>query len=96
MTKLIGKWVSDPNDAPTQASYGHVSQTFHPDGRLIYVIHSSEKDEVMRLTYVIEGNELVTNQPSSPAEYRTRFAFDEQGRLVLDDGAERTRFIRAD
>jgi hypothetical protein len=94
MIRLIGKWVSDPDDAATQESYGRVSQTFHSDGRLIYVIHSSEKDEVMRLTYAVEGDELVTNQLSSPAEHRTKFEFDDRGRLVLDDGAERTRFVR--
>jgi hypothetical protein len=94
MTRLIGKWESDPDDARTQANYGRVTQTFHPDGRLTYVIHSSDKDEVIRLTYRVDGNELVTDQPSSPAEHRTKFVFDERGRLVLYDEGEPSRFVR--
>ena len=94
MTQLIGKWKSDPDDAFTRANYGDVSQTFHEDGRLVYVIHSPEKDQVMRLVYRVVGDELITDQPSAPGEHRTRFSFDDRGRLILDDDGERSRFVR--
>ena len=94
MKELIGKWKSDPDDASTQATLGRVTMTFHEDGRLTYVVHSPEKDEVMRLVYKAIRDELVTDQPSSPAEHRTKFRFDEKGRLVLDDEGECSRYIR--
>jgi hypothetical protein len=92
--QLLGKWKSDPDDPPTQVNYGDVTQTFHEDGRLTYIIHSPEKDRVVRLVYTIDGDELVTDQPSAPAEHRTKVSFDERGRLILDDRGERSRFIR--
>ena len=94
MKQLIGKWKSDPDDPSTQANYGRVTQTFHEDGRLTYIIHSPNKDEVMRLVYKVDRDELVTDQPSAPAEHRTKFSFDERGRLVLEDERECSRFIR--
>lgn len=92
--QLIGKWKSDPDDSSAQANYGRVTQTFHEDGRLVYIIHSPGKDEVMRLVFKVDGDELITDQPSAPAEHRTKFSFDERGRLILEDEGERSRFIR--
>lgn len=92
--QLLGKWKSDPADSPTQNNYGEVTQTFHEDGRLTYIIHSPEKDRVVRLVYKIDGDELITDQPSAPAEHRTKISFDEHGCLILDDRGERSRFIR--
>lgn len=94
MKQLIGKWRSDPDDPLTQANYGQVTQTFYEDGRLIYIIHSEEKDQVSRLIYRIDGDELVTDQPSAPAEHRTKFSFDDRGRLILEDEGEHSRFVR--
>lgn len=94
MKQLLGKWKSDPGDPATQANYGPVTQTFHEDGRLTYVIHLPDKDQVMRLVYKVDGDELVTDQPSAPAEHRTKFSFDERGRLILEDAGERSRFVR--
>lgn len=94
MQRLIGKWKSDPGDPATQANYGDVTQAFHEDGRLTYIIHSPEKDQVMRLVYKVDGDELVTDQPSAPAEHRTKFSFDERGRLILEDEGERSQFVR--
>jgi hypothetical protein len=95
MTKqLLGKWKSDPNDPTTQLNYAGVTQTFHDDGRLVYVIHSPDKDQVIRLVYEIVGDELVTNQASAPGEHRTKFSFDERGRLILEDSGDVSRFIK--
>ena len=94
MEQLIGKWKSDPDDPATQENYGEVTQAFHEDGRLTYIIHSPGKDEVMRLVYKVDGDKLVTDQPSAPAEHRTKFSFDDRGRLILEDAGERSRFVR--
>jgi hypothetical protein len=95
MKQLIGKWKSDLDDPSTKENYGQVTQTFHEDGRLVYIIHSPGKDEVMRLVYRVDGDELVTDQPSAPAEHRTKFSFDDRGRLILEDEGERSRYVRA-
>ncbi|CAN5907969.1 hypothetical protein BH11GEM2_BH11GEM2_34990 [soil metagenome] len=94
ITQLIGKWKTDPDDPSAQANYGQVTQTFHEDGRLIYIIHSPQKDQVMRLVYRVDGDVLITDQPSAPSEHRTTFSFDNRGRLILEDEGERSRFIR--
>lgn len=94
MKQLIGSWKSDTDDPSTRVNYGEVTMTFYGDGRLTYTVHSKEKDEVMRLVYKVTGDELVTDQPSAPAEHRTKFGFDERGRLILDDAGERSRFVR--
>jgi hypothetical protein len=92
--ELEGSWMSDPNDAETQREFGRVTQIFRPDGRLTYITHSQTKDQVMLLTYRVDGNEIVTDQPSSPGEFRTRFHFDTDGTLVLEDGIQTFRFVR--
>lgn len=94
MRQLIGKWTSDPDDPETQEIFGRVTQIFHEDGRLTYIIHLPQKEQVVRLTYTVDGDELVTDQPTAPGEHRTRFSFDERGRLILDDAGERSRFVR--
>ena len=94
LRQLEGAWVSDPNDAETQREFGRVTQIFKPDGQLTYIAHSAAKDEVMLLTYRVEGDQIVTDQPSSPSEYRTKFRFEPGGALVLDDSGQQFRFVR--
>jgi hypothetical protein len=94
MKRLIGKWRSDADDPATQAAYGEVTQAFHADGRLTYIIHSPEKDQVMRLVYKVVGDQLITDQPSAPPEHRTKFSFDDRDRLILEDEGQRSRFVR--
>jgi hypothetical protein len=48
----------------------------------------------MRLVYRVDGDELITDQPSAPGEHRTKFSFDDGGRLILEDEGETSRFVR--
>ena len=97
MNTIVGTWVSDPEDVATGSANGRVTQSFHPDGSITFKIHqASDVTAVMLMTYVVDGNELVTDQPSAPREHRTRFMFDEKGRLVLDNEGTRSRFIRVE
>jgi len=56
---LIGKWML-VNGEP-------VAMEFRGDGKLAYVVVTAEgKTQTMRLIYRVEGDTLVTDQPSSP------------------------------
>jgi hypothetical protein len=70
---LLGLWVTDPEDRTAVSEYGRISMDFRPDGQLIYTIFEQGKRQVMLLVYQIDGNVLITDQPSSPREERTRF-----------------------
>jgi hypothetical protein len=67
---------------------------FRDDGRLRYSILSGETWQIMRLAYRIEGDVLVTDQPSEPREERTRFSIEGDGSLILEFGGQRSSFKR--
>jgi hypothetical protein len=57
---------------------------FRHDGSLEYVIHAKGKQQTIFLKYRVEGNVLVTDQPSRPREERTEFRLTPDGKLVLN------------
>lgn len=67
---ILGIWSTDPEDSEGMQAFGEVVLYFHPDGRLVY-------DHVNQckafLTWRIEGNLLITDQPSHPREARETF-----------------------
>jgi hypothetical protein len=81
--RLLGDWRTDPNDQWSLREHGDVSLRFEEDGRLVYTIHLPTKKQIMLLTFRVEGNWLVTDQPSHPREERTEFFFTPDGRLAL-------------
>jgi hypothetical protein len=85
--QLIGTWRTDPNDQWSLREYGDVSLRFEKDGTLFYTVHLPIKAQIMRLTYRVDGNRLVTDQPSSPREERTEFFFTSDGRLAVKNAA---------
>jgi hypothetical protein len=80
---LVGLWLGD-----------NIEIDIRPDGTMDYVIIAPGKRQIMKLTYRIEGNEIVSNQPSAPKEERTKFWF-ENTYLVLMFAGERSEFRRA-
>ncbi len=94
MKELLGTWVSDPEDEEGIREFGRVSLEFSEDGDLTYTIHGDDKDQKMFLTYSVEGNELVTDQPSRPQRERTAFSLTSEGRLTLWFGGQRSVYIR--
>src|SRR5688572_7676389 len=82
-TQVLGVWRTDPNDRWSLQQYGDVSLRFDPGGTLLYTVHLPNKEEIVRLTYRIDGSYLVTDQPSSPREERTEFSFTPDGRLAV-------------
>jgi hypothetical protein len=64
------------------------------DGRMVYAVREGDKWQIMKLTYRLEGDVIVSNQPSAPRETRTKFSLQPDGSLVLDLGGERATFRR--
>ena len=92
---LLGTWISDPQDTESIRRFGNVILHFTADGRLNYTLLVEEKVQRALLTYRVENNVLITNQPSDPREERTNFRITEDRKLeqaCLDGGT--TRYVR--
>ena len=81
--RLLGLWETDPGDAKAVEEYGRTRLHFFESGDLTYTICSGGVDQVIRLTYSVEGNTITTQQPSAPREEKTQYAIEGDGRLAL-------------
>src|SRR5947207_14304262 len=93
---LVGKWKSDPDDQEAISEYGDVSLDFSPNGGLTYTVHAEGKRQLMLLTYRVEGDVLITDQPSDPRQERTRFEIRPDGKLVLLYAHRPSTYVRVD
>lgn len=87
---LRGKWSSEPGDQSSAATL-----EFKVGGQLDYTVHGDDKDQKIFLTYRVEDNVLITDQPSHPREERTPFVLTEGGKLILIYADQRSSYIRA-
>ncbi len=87
LVKLVGKWFG-------RVAGESVALEFLPDGRLAYVVLSGDRTNTIRMTYRLDADWLVTDQPSAPHEERTKFWFENANRLVLKFGGAATTFTR--
>jgi hypothetical protein len=92
---LLGTWKSDPSDTAASLDYGKVTLEFGADGTLLYISHGSDKDDVIRLTYTVEPDFIVTDQPSQPRVERTRYRFTDDGKLILSFAGQESSYVRA-
>src|SRR6187431_595029 len=92
---LIGCWHLRSADARLGLDEV-VEMDFMPNGDLLYCIEAVSKWQVMRLSFRVEGDTIVTDQPSHPGEERTGFAFDTTGALVLDYGGLKAHFVKGE
>jgi hypothetical protein len=76
--------------------YEPAEADFRGDGRLFYSVLSGERWRIMRLQYRIEGDTLVTDQPSSPREERSRFVLEPDGTLTMEFGGIKSVFRRGE
>ena len=90
---LIGTWVSDPEDREGTQEFGRVTLVFEKDGELTYTVHAAGKDQKMFLTFRVEGEVIVTDQPSSPRQERTRFSVGSDGKLTVWFGGQRAVYV---
>jgi|GEM_PF-892852 len=92
--RFIGIWKIDPEDHRAIEAYGNVTIEFNSIGRLRYIIHTEEKEQIMLMTYEVDGDRLITDQPSAPRIETSRFEFVSDDKLKLFfDGFEST-YIR--
>lgn len=92
-SNLIGRWVADP-ESKSEGEMENSSLEFFEDGSLIYTIHEAESDQKALLVYKVNGDVLVTDQPSSPQREETRFLFNSDGKLVLDYGGSWSVYVK--
>jgi hypothetical protein len=91
---LVGHWVSDPGDVVQSETYEQVSLDFSSNGTLVYAARTGSKREYIFLTWSVEGDVLVTDQPSTPKQERTKFNVDPDGKLSLLYADRRSVFVR--
>ncbi len=92
--RVLGTWHLVKSDGGIDTGDG-VTMTFMGNGRLLYIIHQKDSDEIMNLVFSIDGDCLLTDQPSRPQMASTRISFDGEGHLVLDYDGSKTWFARA-
>ena len=94
---LLGFWRTDPADEWSLREYGDVSLRFEKGNKLEYTVHLPNKDQTVQLSYRVDGNWLVTDQPSLPREERAEFFFSSDGRLAIKNPAPSppTFYVRA-
>ena len=88
---LTGNWRSDPSDTDSLERLGSVRLRFEDDGTSAYVIETDTTDQVILLTFEVDGDEPVTDPPSAPGIEPTRFRFTRDGLLVLERDGESSR-----
>ncbi len=91
--RLYGRWKLSKVEGDLDIDK-NATVEFKRNGSLDYCIAAGDKVQIVKLVFRIEGNVLITDQPSAPSEQRTAFAFDEKGHLVLDYGTSRTWFVK--
>src|SRR4051812_25612645 len=89
---LLGRWRRVRSDEPDDDD-GALME-FRPNGELYYIIEASDRGQIMCLTYRVEGDWIISDQPSTPREERTRFCFESPDVLVLEHEGARTWFRR--
>jgi hypothetical protein len=94
--QLRGRWVTDPEDHQSLREYGRISMEFLGDGRLFYTIHGDGNAQVMLLTYEVEGDSLITDQPSSPGSESTPYRLTPDGKLILIFEGYQSFYVRED
>jgi hypothetical protein len=92
--RLHGHWTLVRYEDPAMDVGNGVEMYFSADGNLTYTINQGDRRQLMKLTYEISGSEIISNQPSAPAETRTRYTFDGKGQLVLELDGSRTWYQR--
>ncbi len=76
--------------------YEPAETDFREDGTLYYSVLAGTRWQIMKLTYRVGGDTIITNQPSAPREERTRFALAQDGTLTLESGGVQGLFRRGE
>jgi hypothetical protein len=91
---LVGTWVVDPLDTASLEEFGEQRLVFEPDGHLVVTATEPDKVQYMLLTWRVDGQWLITDQPSMPREEHAEFMLVGGDRLTLVRGGLISHFIR--
>lgn len=80
---LVGRWKLDSNNTESINEYGNTFIEFKDSGELIYTIYMDNKEQKIYMTYKIEKDYIITNQPSSPQIEQTKYRVMADGILIL-------------
>jgi hypothetical protein len=90
---LLGVWRLFRADAQLDFAPG-VRMEFCPSGQLRYHITVGDRDQVIELLYRVDGDLLLTDNPSHPHATAVHFARGEGDVLVLDFAGPRAWLVR--
>jgi hypothetical protein len=91
--RLVGVWELAEADEGLALDPGALMM-FLPTGELRYAVPEGGNLQIALLTFRVEGEWILSDQPSVPRPDRTRFAFDGDEWLALTYDAGRARFRR--
>jgi len=91
---LHGVWRTDLRDTAAVDRFGLVRLEFKADGELLYAVEGNNGEQIACLTYRVDGDHLITDQPSAPAEQRTKYCLLSDGRLRLEYGQFPAHYVR--
>ena len=86
---LIGHWIEDVN---IQDKDEYAEMIIGEDGTLIYINNLKNEIHKFILTYQIEGDTLITDQPSSPEIVRSKYLITPDHKLIITYGSISTCF----
>jgi hypothetical protein len=90
---LLGVWRLFRADAPLDFAPG-VRMEFCPGGQLRYHITLGDREQIIELLYRVDGDVLLTDNPSHPHATAVRFSRGEGNVLILDFAGPRAWLIR--
>jgi hypothetical protein len=76
--RLLGAWETEIGDLVAKKAVGRARMEFYPDGTSAYIAIEGERRQVIRLTYSVVGDKLVTDQPAYLNPQETRFEISGQ------------------
>ena len=91
---FIGSWKTDQREAQAEPQDGDVTINFDDDGSAKYVIYYADKRDVVHLTYKVDGDHIVIEQPPQGVPMSVKFAFNTDGSLLLWFNNVKGRFLR--
>jgi len=92
--QLLGTWIIEPGDLVSVNQMGQVSMTFQPDHILKYIVQDRGTIVISHLTYWIDQDKIVTNQPPSVEYEYTTYVIEHNQQLILTKDKIRSRFIK--
>ena len=93
---LLGRWRLAPDDLAARRRYGEHALELTPHGDLVQSTVTPGGLTRVLLTWRLDGDMLLTNQPSAPKPEKVPVSILPGGELMLGVGAGASRYIRDD